>query len=98
MIDVSPVHLETVKKILARNAPGLEIRAFGSRVNGSAKEHSDLDLAVIGTPSKDRKILRDLRAAFEDSDLPFRVDIVDWDRISDRFRAVIEEGYEVILP
>ena len=37
-----------------------------------------------------------LEEAFADSDLPFRVEVLDWQRISDPFRQVIEEAYEVI--
>jgi len=32
------------------------------------------------------------------SDLPFRVDILDWNAISPEFKKVIEQGYEVIYP
>ena len=34
--------------------------------------------------------------AFEASDLPFRVDVLDWHRISESFHKVIEQAYEVI--
>jgi hypothetical protein len=37
-----------------------------------------------------------LREAFEDSDLPFRVDVLDWRAIPESFRKVIESGFEVI--
>ena len=49
MIDLSPDHFETVRRILAEQAPGCEVRAFGSRVTWTAKEFSDLDLTVVGT-------------------------------------------------
>ena len=37
-----------------------------------------------------------LREAFEESDLPFRVDIVDYNTVSEAFRAIIEEKYEIV--
>jgi len=82
MIDIKPVHLETVKRILAEHVPDCEVRAFGSRVVGKAKVYSDLDLAVICQGDLSAECLRHLKEAFEESDLPFRVDVLDWNRTS----------------
>ncbi|MBI2066978.1 MAG: nucleotidyltransferase domain-containing protein [Deltaproteobacteria bacterium] len=97
MIDLPPHHLTTVRRILADTIPGYEVRVFGSRVTGTAKPHSDLDLAVVADHPLDLKTLSRLREAFEESDLPIRVDLVEWNSISDEFRKVIEESYEIIL-
>ena len=48
MIDVSPYHLKIIQKILHKHVPDCEVRAFGSRVTWTAKDYSDLDLAVVG--------------------------------------------------
>ena len=73
------------------------MRVFGSRINGTAKPYSDLDLAVVGQKALDWRILAKLKEAFQESELPFRVDLLDWNAISDEFRNVIEKsGYEVI--
>lgn len=96
MIDLNPHHLETVRRILVEHVPQCEVRAFGSRVNSTAKDYSDLDLAVV-TPGKLRDdTLRLLKEAFEESDLPFRVDVLDWHATSPQFQKVIEKQYEVI--
>ncbi|MGI8424102.1 MAG: restriction endonuclease subunit S [Chloroflexota bacterium] len=96
MIDVNPHHLETVTRILAGHVPECEVRAFGSRVAWTAKDYSDLDLAVVGERALDLDALRRLKEAFEESDLPFRVDVLDWHAISSTFRKVIEKKYEVV--
>jgi len=96
MIDVPDRHLKTIKRILAEYAGDCEVRAFGSRGNGMAKEHSDLDLAIVGKGKIDRRVKMLLREAFEESDLPFRVDVIDYNTVSESFRAIIEEKYEVI--
>ena len=96
MIDLNPNHLETVRRILAEQVPDCEVRAFGSRVTWTAKDYSDLDLAIVGARALDSDRLRLLKEAFEESDLPFRVDVLDWHGISDRFRRVIERKYEVL--
>ena len=89
MIDLSPHHLATVKAILADHVPTCEVRAFGSRVTRTAREYSDLDLAVVGNSPLDPAISADLKEAFEESDLPIRVDVLDWHRVSKEFRKVI---------
>ena len=37
-----------------------------------------------------------LREAFEESDLPFRVDVIDYNAVSDEFRAIIDAKYEIL--
>ncbi|MBI4249316.1 MAG: nucleotidyltransferase domain-containing protein [Elusimicrobia bacterium] len=96
MIKVSPAQMRVVREILSRRAPGVEVRAFGSRVDGTPKEHSDLDLAVVAPAKLGIAALEELREAFAQSDLPFRIDVLDWNAISDEFKKVIEGKYEVV--
>ena len=96
MIDLRPDHLALVQSILAAHVPQAEVRVYGSRVTGTAREYSDLDLVIVGRGKIDRKTLNRLDETFADSDLPFRVEVLDWQRISDPFRQEIEEAYEVI--
>ena len=93
MIDLNPNHLATVERILTEHVPECEVRAFGSRATWTSKDYSDLDLAVIGKGPLDRRTLGRLKEAFEDSDLPIRVDVLDWHSISESFRKVIERDY-----
>ncbi len=96
MIDLPPSQLEAVKRILAERVPECEVRAFGSRINQTAKKWSDLDLAVVGLDKLGQHALYDLKEAFEESTLPIRVDVLDWHAISPEFQAVINEEYEVV--
>ena len=73
-----------------------EVRAFGSRVDGSAKDYSDLDVAVVAPNKIKRRTKMLLREAFEESDLPFRVDVIDYNGASDEFRAIIDAKYEIL--
>lgn len=93
MIDIEPSDLETVKAILSRYIPEYEVWIFGSRVNGTAKKFSDLDLAVITDSPLNLDTLIDLKAAFSDSDLPFKVDIVDWATTSENFKNIINKQH-----
>ena len=96
MIDLNPNHLATVERILTEHVPECEVRAFGSRATWTSKDYSDLDLAFVGSGPLDRRTLGRLKEAFEDSDLPIRVDVLDWHSISESFRKVIERDYVVV--
>jgi len=98
MIDLTDEQLRIVRTILAEWTPAAEVRAFGSRVNGTARKHSDLDLAIVGDGRMDTHTLNRLREAFEESELPFRVDVLDWNAVSDSFRKVIDNAYIVLQP
>lgn len=96
MLDLTPAQRDVIGRILAAHVPGREVRAFGSRVTGNAKPFSDLDLAVMGEAPLDFRQLAALKDAFADSDLPFRVDVVDWAATGEAFRAIIAQRYEVV--
>lgn len=96
MIDLPEPDLTTIKQILAKHVPDCEVRIFGSRVNGTARPYSDLDIVVVGTDKLPRKQVYRLKEAFQESDLSFRVDVLDWHRISPEFRQVIEKAYEMV--
>ena len=96
MIDLNPKHFKIVQLILAKHVPGCEVRAFGSRVKWTAKDYSDLDLAVIGSKPLTLRQGHQLAEAFEESNLPIRVDVLDWHTISEEFKRIITEEYEVI--
>jgi uncharacterized protein len=97
MLDVRPEELVAIRAILREHVPDLSVWAFGSRVAGRRKRHSDLDLVVVTKTPLPLGKLGMLGEAFADSDLPFRVDVVDWARTSDEFRAVIRRAYEPVV-
>ena len=96
MIDLNPKHLKTIQYILAEYIPAYEVRAFGSRVKWTAKDYSDLDLVVVGSKPLSLRQKGQLTEALEESNLPIRVDVLDWQSISEGFKKVIAEQYEVI--
>lgn len=95
-IRIRPGELDAVRAILARRVPDREVRAFGSRVAGPVKEFADLDLAVMGETPLAASVLADLEEDFRESDLPFRVDVVDWAATQEQFRRIIERRYVVV--
>ena len=96
MIDMKPEQLLEVREILEEYVPGWEVRAFGSRVTGRAKPWSDLDLAIVGPEPMGLRKWGRLVEAFQESTLPFRVDVLDWHDVSPPFQAIIDKEYAVI--
>lgn len=62
---------------------------FGSRVKGTAAKYSDLDICLKDDISPYEYEL--LKEKFENSDLPFTVDIVEYNRVSNSFKKIIDE-------
>ncbi len=89
-LDLEPRYLDEVRRILARHAPEARAWAFGSRTVGRAKRFSDLDVALQAENGLSMETLARLRDAFSESDLPIKVDVVDWDTLDPEFRAAIE--------
>jgi len=89
MLQIEKRHLEIIVQILAKYRYGFF--AFGSRVMGNAKRLSDLDIFYKDAiPLYD---LHKLEEEFEESDLPFKVDIVDYNKCDDDFKKIIMSNY-----
>ena len=96
MIQVSEQEREIIDDIISQLAPDCDVLIFGSRYHGKAWEYSDLDLAFAGNGKLGFDRCFELRDAFSESDLPFRVDVLDYNAVSPEFRAIIDMGNEKI--
>ena len=99
-LDLQPQHLALLRKLLHQHLPHVEIWAYGSRVNGDGQDASDLDL-VVRQPANLKQATPQLWAMKEilvESNLPIRVDLVDWAQIPANFQGEIERAYVVIQP
>ncbi len=88
-IDIRPDHLQIVLDIIKKHIPNHEIWVFGSRSNGGAKKHSDLDLLVKGVAPLALGERANLLNDFSESNLPYKVDVVDWYAASEGFKQAI---------
>jgi type I restriction enzyme S subunit len=95
-IEVSSSEWTIIEEILMKIVPDLEVLAFGSRATFLAKPYSDLDLALKSEKPLILSSLADLRDAFSNSDLTFKVDIVQWEDISEAFREIISKNSVLI--
>lgn len=80
-----------VNDILAKHLPaGATACAFGSRVKNTHRPLSDLDIAVRAREALTLSQLGELAEALSESDLPFRVDVVDWRTAPPFLQAIID--------
>ena len=89
-LRLSEAQARTVCAIVDAVMPKAEVWVFGSRATGRARPFSDLDLLVTRPPRLTWSQLAALRDAFEASDLPFRVDVVEADGLSPGFAARVD--------
>lgn len=95
-IDIELGDWRIVGEILSRFVPDCTVWAFGSRARGGARRYSDLDLALVAEAPLPMDRFADLAQAFSDSDLPWRVDLVEWTVTSPSFRARIDREKVVL--
>ena len=83
--------------LLQKHIPSVEVWAYGSRVNGSAHDASDLDL-VLRSPALEPlgPEFSELSEALEESNIPILVQVHDWARLPEGFRKEIQQAYVVI--
>lgn len=87
-MHIEPRHLKIVMDVLKKYP--YTFYAFGSRVHGRPKKFSDLDLCFFEDIS-DREYMR-IESDFEDSDLPYKVDLINWNKCDEAFKKIIKDS------
>jgi len=95
-VDINPRDKEILYSLLSRYLPNTPVWAYGSRATGNALPWSDLDLVVF-TKANQKYQLSLLKEAFEESNLPFRIDLLEWDWLPDDFKTNIKSSHTVLL-
>lgn len=86
MIQIEEKHRKLITEIMQKYQ--FDFFVFGSRAKGLARPLSDLDLCIKSQVSK--STIRRLQDEFEESDLPYKVDLILWGEISNAFKKNIE--------
>ena len=88
---------DQLEALLREHVPGIEVWAYGSRVNGESHDGSDLDLALRGPDLEPLDGgFYDLLEAIEKSNIPILVQAHDWAMLPESFHREIERGYVVV--
>lgn len=75
----------------------VEIWVYGSRINGTAHEGSDLDLVIRTHDLQPFSLCEynNLVETIRESNIPILVELRDWTRLPESFHKQIEKNYEV---
>jgi len=95
-VDITPQQREIILALFASHLPNTKVWMYGSRVKGSARPSSDLDMVVFASPEQSTNVFL-LKEALDESDLPFRVDLFVWDEVPEQFRKNIEAEHCVLV-
>lgn len=69
---------------------------FGSRVSGKGDERSDVDVGIEGPERIPSAAFLDIQEEVENLPTLYKVEIVDFSRVDERFKKVAKEHIEVI--
>jgi len=78
------------------DVPNTQVWVYGSRVKGSARPSSDLDMVVFASPQQSTDVFL-LKEALDESDLLFKVDLFVWDEVPEQFRKNITAEHCVLV-
>jgi uncharacterized protein len=98
-LSLKDEELAIVRHILRVHLPeSATVHAFGSRVTGRAKPWSDLDLVIEAGSALSLECLAALAEAFDESALPWKVDLVDRANVSNEFARFIDAAKIAVIP
>jgi predicted nucleotidyltransferase len=88
---------KAIFRVLSRYDDIKSVLLFGSRAKGDFHEGSDIDLAIKDS-NISNQTLRKIKSDFEESDLPFRVDVLDYSKLEETaLKEHIERVGKVII-
>ena len=88
---------DQLEALLREHVPGVEVWAYGSRVNGESHDGSDLDLVLRGPALEPLDGgFYDLLEAIEKSNVPILVQAHDWAMLPESFHREIAQDYVVV--
>lgn len=86
-------HLQITKNILAKHLDLNQYHTFifGSWANNTNRPYSDIDIGLEGPRPVPQNTIFQIKNAFEDSDLPYFVDVIDFTTTSETFQKVAKQ-------
>ena len=83
--------IEALKSYLIESLPEAKIYLFGSRAKKKATPYSDVDIA-IRSDNLDAAKLAKIRFVIEESDFPYKVDLIDLSKAPYLVEIITKEG------
>ena len=95
--NLSQEDYEITVHILKKILPNQEIWAFGSRVTGTSKPFSDLDLVVMSNALISDETFIDAKNTLAESNLSIKIDLHQWKLLPKLFQEIIEKNHHVFI-
>lgn len=96
MVDLEDKYRRAIRRIVSQHVPDSQVYLVGSRANGPAKRYSDVDLLIVDRPPLTVAQRAMLTAEFEESDIPYKVDILAWSELTPEFRDSLVRHHAAI--
>lgn len=87
---VTTEQVEWIRSTILREVPKAKIKFFGTRASGTSKTYSDLDTSIDAGAPLSFLTLSKLKEIFSESQLPFKIDLIDYRSVDDEFKAIID--------
>jgi len=94
-IDLTADQRQEIEQFLKKYLPNTKVWAYGSRVKSTAKPSSDLDVVAFASKEQELNVAA-LKDAFEESYLPFRIDLFIWNDLPESFHKNIKAQHVVL--
>jgi predicted nucleotidyltransferase len=91
--DSATVARDVAASIVRSHVPDARYRVFlfGSRAAGTARPSSDIDIGIEGPSPVPFDVLSAIADDLEEAPTLFSIDVVDFQRVPDKFRGVAKE-------
>jgi len=86
VVELDTESLRELHAILERFLPDGEVCLVGSRARGTQKKYADIDLLLLRPSRLPKEHRAMITSAFEESDIPYRVDLIESGELTDGFR------------
>lgn len=91
MVDLDEKYITFIKSVIDKYLNDYELFLFGSRAKGNARKYSDIDIAISSSIFSE-EIKNKITFELENSTLPYMVDIIDLNNISEIFKNSIKNS------
>lgn len=95
-VQLEAEYIKIIIDIIRKYEINSEIRLIGSRAQGTARKNSDIDIVIMTDSPLSINMMGNLRDDFSLSDIPYKVDLVDWSRSEKHFQEIISKNYLVL--
>lgn len=91
MTDKTKIYLEKIFRFLTEQFPSAQLFVFGSAVSDNQKHYHDIDIGVEDSGKIPLIKLQRVKEKIDDMNIPYKVDIIDFKRVSAGFYKTAKE-------